>query len=234
MVKNYFDEKDIQINFKGKLYITKKPLDAKNLKNLKSELKDTKINFENLITLNQIHSNKIIKIENLNNKEFEADALITNIKGIPLMVYGADCVIMSIIDCKKNIIAAVHSGWRGTYEKICKKVIEIFLNDFKSDIKDIKVFIGPSAGPCCYEVKEDLIDKFESIFKNDINDFYKIKKEKIFLDLWKINEHLLIESGVLKENIVNNKICTMCNVKDYHSFRKENTKKRIGLIVQLD
>ena len=151
-----------------------------NLKIVKRKInKDCK----NIILLNQIHSNKFIFInKNFKKKrKFKADAIITNQKKLPIGVLTADCVPILICDKKKNIIAAIHAGWKGAYKNILTRVIKFML---KKDchIKDIHVAIGPCISQKNYNVKEDFFKKFIKKDKKNTK-FFKKRKNLLYFDL---------------------------------------------------
>ena len=151
-----------------------------NLKIVKRKInKDCK----NIILLNQIHSNKFIFINKNYKKKrkFKADAIITNQKKLPIGVLTADCVPILICDKKKNIIAAIHAGWKGAYRNILIKVIKFML---KKDchIKDIYVAIGPCISQKNYNVKEDFFKKFIKKDKKN-SKFFKKRKNLLYFDL---------------------------------------------------
>ena len=151
-----------------------------NLKIVKRKInKDCK----NIILLNQIHSNKFIFINKNYKKKrkFKADAIITNQKKLPIGILTADCVPILICDKKKNIIAAIHAGWKGTYKNILTRVVKFML---KKDchIKDIHVAIGPCISQKNYNVKEDFFKKFIKKDKKNTK-FFKKRKNLLYFDL---------------------------------------------------
>lgn len=215
--------------------ITLKNIDAKSREDIELICKEEGFNIKNLTSNLQIHSD-IVNLVNEDNigQKIEGDALITNISKVPLLVFTADCVPIGIIDKNNNAIGVVHAGWRGTYDKIAQKTIDKMLKNFNTDPKDLICVIGPSIGPCCYEVSEELVKKFNTILTNCNQKFYIIRDNKYYLDLWKINEYILENSGVKKENIINLNLCTSCNCDNFHSYRKHNqTQQRIGMIMEI-
>ena len=151
-----------------------------NLKIVKRKInKDCK----NIILLNQIHSNKFIYINKnyMKKRKFKADAIITNQKKLPIGILTADCVPILICDKKKNIIAAIHAGWKGAYKNILIKVVKFML---KKDchIKDIHVAIGPCISQKNYNVKEDFFKKFIKKDKKNTK-FFKKRKNLLYFDL---------------------------------------------------
>lgn len=228
-----------EINLKNggfaKVVITDRNYDAKNSEDMKNIFKAYELNYDNMTDCKQIHSDiiRIIKEKDVGITD-EADAMITNIKNVPLMIYTADCVPIVLVDTNKKVIADVHAGWRGTYSQIVVKTIKLMLNEFKSNLDDIVCIIGPAIGPCCYEVSEELVNKFNTIVTNKDCKFYIIKEGKFYINLPKINSYLIEKCGIKKENIQNLNICTSCQNDKFYSYRKDNkTDKRIGTIVQI-
>ncbi|WP_414698639.1 peptidoglycan editing factor PgeF [Peptacetobacter sp. AB845] len=234
---NDFITKEIKFKDGGfaKVVITERKYDAKNKEDIKVVFDECGLNYENMTDCKQIHSDivRIIKKDDIGVTE-EADAMITDIPQIPLMIYTADCVPIVLVDTNKKIIADIHAGWRGTYAEIVVKTIKSMLNNFGTNPEDIVCIIGPAIGSCCYEVSKDLVDKFNTIVTNKDFKFYIIKEDRFHIDLTKINSYLLEKCGVKKENIHNLNICTSCQNDKFYSYRKDNkTDKRIGTIVQI-
>ena len=175
----------------------------------------------NLKTINQIHSNKVKIIHSLNDdtSNIEADALITKSPNIILGILTADCAPILIQDPLKKIIAAVHIGWKGAYNKILERTIEE-LSNLGSDIKNIKLAIGPCIGPASYEVGKDFYLKFTK--KNIINKnfFEEIKLNKYKFDLPKYIYHQAIDIGVQAKNISNTNKDTFTDKKNFFSYRR--------------
>lgn len=235
-MKNYirFEEFDKKCDFVN-LAFSNINIDMASKSDKEDFCKELNMNFENLTNNKQTHSDivNIIKKENIG-KIKEGDALVTNLKKTPLLVFVADCVPVAIVDPNKEAVALCHAGWRGTYSKITQKSIENMEKLYGTNPEDLVCVLGPSIGPCCYEVSKDLIEKFNTIITNRDEKFYIIKESKYYLDLWKVNELILTSCGVKKENIVNLNICTSCNSDKFHSYRKHNqTTKRLGMILEV-
>ncbi|MDK2586203.1 peptidoglycan editing factor PgeF [Romboutsia sedimentorum] len=235
-MNDFINVKDIKDNIDFiNLAITLKDVDAKLKKDMLRVCNTGNFNFENLSSNIQIHSDIVNVIDKDNiGKKVDGDALITNIKNVPLLIFTADCVPIAIIDKKNKAIGIAHAGWRGTYDKIAQKTIECMSDNYFTNAQDVVCVIGPSIGPCCYEVSKELIEKFNTIVTNKEEKFYIIKEEKYYLDLWKINEYILKCAGVKEENIINLNICTSCRCNEFHSYRKhDKTPKRIGMILEI-
>ena len=174
----------------------------------------------------QIHSDKVEDVDDINKKYTEIDGLITDIDGVSLSLRFADCTPILLYDPVKNVIGNLHSGWRGTVKKIALKGTIKMINDYGCNKEDVLCFIGPSIGKCHFEVSEDVKDIFKETFSYLLNEnefiFIGDKKEgeqKYFIDTNIINQKLLEEAGIKKENIVMSNICTACNSKYMHSYR---------------
>jgi len=167
---------------------------------------------KDIFLLNQIHSNKLIFIDKnfkFNKKRIKADAVITNQRKIPIAVLTADCVPILLYDNKKNIIAAIHAGWKGAYRGIIKNVINFMLKKGCEE-KNIYAVIGPCIGKTNYNVKDDFKKKFlKKDKKNKI--FFSNKKNKIHFDL----------SNYVKSQLLFNKI-TNIDMKNIDTFDKKN------------
>ncbi len=159
-----------------------------NKKNVKKNLKIVKnkicIKSKEIFLVKQIHSNKFIFINEkskITNRSKEVDAIITNKKNFPIAILTADCVPILIYDNKKNMIAAIHAGWKGAYKGIIKNVINFM---FKQGCKsgNTTVAIGPSISKNSYEVKKDFKKKFVKKDKKNII-FFKDSNKKIYFDL---------------------------------------------------
>ncbi len=181
------------------------------------------LNVNTVATLNQIHSDNIIEY---NGTIADADGFFTTQKGVFLGIKFADCCPVIFMDIKKKIIASIHSGWRGAFLKISKKMLHIFYN-LGSKNEDIIVTLGPHICGNCYEIKDDVASKFDSRFV--------IKKgNKQFLSLRDSIIDSLIESGLKIKNINDMQICTYEN-KNFFSYRRNNLSGRnIGGIFLLD
>lgn len=228
-----------KINFSDGRYahivITTRKYDAKNINDIKDVSNKYNINIANLKDCKQIHSSIVHNISSVYDiPGREGDGMVTSLKGIPLMIYTADCVPVVIIDTVKGVVANIHAGWRGTYEKITANAVNIMKNEYGCSTKDMKCIIGPSIGPCCYEVSKELIDKFNTIITKEDLKFYIIKKDRYYLDLWKINQFILEECGIPSSNIECMDLCTSCKNDMFFSYRKDNaTSKRIGTIIEI-
>ncbi|MCY6484025.1 peptidoglycan editing factor PgeF [Clostridium aestuarii] len=208
-----FKEDNAEIYFstaRGDLDFNKNTqLGLKNINKLKNWF-----NLERVGYLNQIHGDKVYKYDGM---IYDGDAIITDKKRIAIGVFTADCVPIIVYDKNKKVIAAVHSGWKGTIKNISIRAIEKMIEDYNSEVKDLKIYIGPHNMGCCYEVSEELILQFKSLelYKDiDISIDRKLNLQKCILkQLWSI--------GIENNQINTLNICTFCSKKyKLHSYRK--------------
>ena len=152
----------------------------KNLEVVKKKISNSA---KNIFLLNQIHSNKLVYIDNNYKltKKPKADAVITNQKNLPIAVLTADCVPILIYDNKKRIVAAIHAGWKGAFKGIIDKVIRFMVKKGCS-LKNITAVIGPSISVKNYEVKDDFMKKFIKKDKKSLK-YFKIENNKLYFDL---------------------------------------------------
>lgn len=146
------------------------------------------------------------------------DGFITNEKRLCLITMAADCVPIIFFDTVRHAVGVAHAGWKGTAQMIPMHLINAMRSAFNTDPKDLVVGIGPSGGPCCYEVGDDVIGEVEKNFDTKI----VIKKinGKTTFDMWEANRITLIESGVKPENIEISGICTITQNDTFFSARK--------------
>lgn len=191
----------------------------------------------NIYRAKQVHGTDILIINDQDNMEvssLEVDGLITNKKAIGLSTYHADCVPIYYYDNIKGVIGLAHGGWKGTLNNINEIILKNMVKAFSCNIEDIQVAIGPSIGPCCYEIGSDVEELFKERYPNYV-DIVIYKNDKIYLDLWKVNKNNLINLGIDKNKIFSSGFCTSCNLDTLYSYRKEKgTKNRMIAAIVLN
>lgn len=190
----------------------------------------------------QVHSDKVIYIDEKSVCEAEprdnfiesVDGLITDQTGAVLITYYADCVPLFFYDPVKHVGGVVHSGWKGTSKQIGKRAVERMTEVFGSRPQDIIAGIGPSAGQCCYEVDDAVIDRFHWM-KDSIQTYLKPSQSgRYLIDLKAINRAILVSAGIPKESIEISGHCTMCQNDLLFSYRVEKPKQgRMAAILAL-
>lgn len=203
---------------------------VRTLNSLKNEF-----NVNDVIYLKQIHSDSILKYttngENITDSE--GDAIITNEKDVIIGVFTADCVPIILVDEINGVGAAIHSGWRGTFESITFKTIKKMKDEYNIDEKNVKAYIGPHIRECCYEVSEELklqfINKKNNIDKELLFDGNNLNLEACILDDLK-------RAGIDDNNISTLNLCTYCNkdIKLYSYRKSKGTYGRMFAFITLN
>jgi YfiH family protein len=195
-----------------------------------------------LVSLKQIHSDVIRLFDVAPSEPCQGDASVTNRPGLLLGVQTADCVPILLVDPKKRAVAAVHAGWRGTFQRIVVKAIGQMQMQFKSNPSDLLAAIGPSIGGCCYEVGTEVATQFLSQFAQAPEWFDEFRTgdepnpiqwlnmmppghqpppKNVLLDLRKANRSQLLDAGLRPQNIFVSDFCTACRRDLLFSYRKE-------------
>lgn len=186
----------------------------------------------------QTHTNNIEIIEEQPAGIYQIqdiDGLITSQKNKTLSLTFADCICLLFYDPEKNIIANIHSGWRGTYQEIAKTAVQKLKEKYNIKPEKLICAIAPSIRECCFEVDEEVKEMFYEKFKS-IGAIEKIikttNKNKYYIDTVLINRIILNREGLKNDNIIESKICTKCNSNKLHSYREEKEKsgRNTGII----
>src|SRR5262249_43212473 len=198
-----------------------------------------------LIALKQIHSAVIWPFAYMPKEPCKGDASLTKTPGLLLAVQTADCVPILLVDPKNRAVAAVHAGWRGTLARILEKTVGDIHSRFNSNPSDLLAAIGPSIGPCCYEVGAELVTQFGSQFA-DAPDYFDEPRtgeepnplqwlnmmppghqpppKNVHLDLPKANHSQLLAAGLREKNIFSSGLCTACHPDLFFSYRKQGPR----------
>ncbi len=180
--------KDVIANVKKNLQLVRKKISKKA---------------KNIFLVQQIHSNKFVFIDEKYNKKIKpkADAIITNQRYLPIAILTADCVPILICDNKKKMIGIIHAGWKGAYKGIIDRVIKFMIKK-GCKLKNFTIAVGPSISVKNYEVKEDFRKKFLKKDKKNLK-YFKIKRKKLYFDLTKYVQALLLKSKIKNIDILN-------------------------------
>ncbi len=199
------------------------------LENRQILAKSVNISLDSFVILNQIHNTNVAVVTSTmrGNGVYSrdtalcgTDAMVTNQPDICIFVMSADCVPLLFFDPVNKVIGACHAGWRGTIKKAPLATIKTMCKTFGSIPADIIVGIGPSIGPCCYNVGGEVIDSVlrtfgstDSLIRFDNFDWQP------YFDLWATNKYLLLEAGIKDNHIELASLCTQCHHKDFFSSR---------------
>lgn len=180
-----------------------------------------------LVKTNQIHQATVRTVtaadlgRGLHEREPDADGLVTNLPGVTLAVYSADCIPVLLYDPVKRVIAAVHAGWRGTALKIAAGAVEKMIREFGSNPAYIRGAIGPGIGPCCFETHEDVPRAMLAAYGPGAQEYITpLPGGKFRVDLKELNALALREAGVPEEQIERDSDCTACHPEKYWSHRR--------------
>ena len=199
--------------------------------------------YTKVVKTNQDHTNNIKIVKNkvnndspdFNLHEYDRiDGLITNKSNIILSTTNADCILLLLFDPVKRVIANVHSGWKGTLQRISVVAVNKMIGEYGCNPNDIICCICPSIRKCHFEVDKDVKEQFYNEFKdlNEIDDIIEKKSDnKWNIDTVLINKVILEDLGLKQNNIIDSGLCSVCNCDQIHSFRVE--KDGYGLATAL-
>lgn len=190
---------------------------------------------EDLVTSDQTHTANVRKIEERDRGNgitkprpyTDVDGMITNVPGLVLATFYADCVPLYFVDPVRRAVGLSHSGWRGTIGRIGAVTVQKMREAYGSEPADLYAAVGPSICQDCYEVSEDVIERFMQSFEKRYWEslFYKKENGKYQLNLWEANRRILLESGICPEKISMPGICTCCNPEFLFSHRASHGKR---------
>jgi polyphenol oxidase len=146
-----------------------------------------------------------------------ADIITTRNAGVAVAVQAADCVPLLFLDSATGAVAAAHAGWRGTAAGVAQSATRAMAQHFGTRAGDLVVAIGPSIGPCCYRVGDDLLAAFGPQGRRW---FYRLADGWV-LNLWTANRDQLVDAGVRSENIHVAELCTAMQAELFDSFRRD-------------
>jgi YfiH family protein len=171
------------------------------------------ISLEELAIPKQVHSS-VVRTVGAPGSYAECDALVTNVRRVFLCVSVADCAPILLYDRKKEVVAGIHAGWRGTAGRIVERTIHVLRDEFQSSPENLIAFIGPCASVCCYSVGEEVAAQFDNAALHRIDG-------RVFLDLKEANRQQLAEGGVPRSAIEVSPLCTIGESMLLHSYRRE-------------
>ena len=166
----------------------------------------------------QVHGARVVTAAAPCGPGDEADAVVSRTAGVAACIAVADCVPVLIADPASGAVAAVHAGWRGTVARAAVAAVEALATQGGSRPSDLLAAIGPSIGPCCYEVSPELADRFEAAFGPGVVDR---RRSAPRLDLWEANARALSAAGILPDRIDRLQRCTSCERPLFFSHRRD-------------
>lgn len=211
IIKGISEKKDGNMKIVGESIVT--------INNRRNFLQKEGFDSNNLVMASLDHGNKVIVVSEKDKGKIHNgyDGLVTNETDLILGVTAADCLPIYFWNEQKTVIGIAHAGWRGVKSEIVKEMIQIFVEKFSCDTRDIYVEVGPHIKDCHFEVRGDLVKAFSEF----LDCFRKSDDSaKIFIDLGKIVQRQLIKIGLGINNIKISTECTYCNDK-YFSYRRD-------------
>lgn len=200
--------------------------------NYKRVMSASGIDAKSVVLTNQQHTNIVKVFDSKPTQPFifaddAVDGFVTNKQDVCLSAFVADCVPVIIADPVNRAVACVHSGWRGTAQKISKNAVELMKDHYGSNPAELIAAIGPCIMDCCYEVGKDVLDGF-----GNPEFFTKKPNGKYMLNLVKANIRVLEDAGV--KNIYASNECTFCKSDLYYSHRATNGKRgNMAALIQI-
>ncbi len=169
---------------------------------------------DRLTQVRQVHGSLVLHVSAPERATREADGLATS-HDLVLGVMSADCVSLLLAD-DEGRVAAAHAGWRGTLAGIATEAVAA-LATLGADVRRIRAVLGPSIGPCCFEVQRDVSD----LFVAQDPDVLRERSGRHYIDLWRYNQKLLMRAGLPDEHIAASPPCTRCDAARFYSFRRD-------------
>ena len=178
-----------------------------------------------LLSVKQVHGTDALLVDRplAEQDRFDGswDALVTDQPGVTVAVRTADCVPVLVYDRRKRAVAAIHAGWRGAVAGIVPRTIELMVSRFRSSEEDMLVSIGPSAGPCCYEIDEAVLTPLRS----GLSDWQEVVRGyqgvKARLDLKELVRRQVSHAGIKPDHVTAVNLCTICHDDLFYSYRRD-------------
>lgn len=189
-----------------------------------------------LVFCGQVHSDTVgvVSRADAGTRLDATDAVVTDVPELPLLILTADCAGVSLYDPIKRVIGLAHAGWRGTAAGVAARTVERMMDEYGSDPGDITAGVGPSIGPCCYEVGTEVADAFHAQQPLVAGHVFTGRGERWMLDLWRANTLQLVTAGVFEANIECARLCTSCRTDEFFSHRAEGRRTgRFGAVMML-
>ena len=188
-----------------------------------------------IVCSDQTHTNHVREVSEadcgkgyLREKDYtDVDGLVTNVPGVVLATFYADCVPLYFVDPVHKAVGLSHSGWRGTVSDIASETVGKMQELYGSDPAELLAAIGPSICQSCYEVSEDVIEQFRAQYDERLwpSLFYKKENGKYQLNLWEACRRNMLRAGILPQHIEVTDICTCCNPQILFSHRASHGRR---------
>ena len=194
------------------------------------------VSLEQMVSCYLVHGADILTINTANRQQVmgHADGLITRDLDVYLFMRFGDCTPLIFFDPVQHAIGLTHAGWRGTMQNAAGATVSAMVDEFRCQPIDIVAVVGPSIGPCCYEVGQDVMAAAAETFVDSSSLFIRHNgnPNHAHFDMWEANQRQLVEAGI--ERIIQTRLCTACRTDEFFSHRAENgSTGRFGVIIGL-
>ncbi|RQD70488.1 MAG: laccase domain-containing protein [Tindallia sp. MSAO_Bac2] len=212
------------------------------IENFKRFSQALKIDWKNLVLSDQIHETEIRVVSEqdigsgiIRLKKYKGiDGLITNVPGIPLATFHADCTSLFYIDAVKRVAGVAHAGWRGAFAGMAGKMAHRMKTVYGSKAENIQVGIGPGIGKCCFLIREDVYNQIK-VFPQYVTRLSRVNDEQWRLSLESVHENFLKLEGIPTGNIFKSGICTCCEKERLFSHRRMGEERgNHAAVIQLN
>lgn len=185
--------------------------------------RDVGVGHDALVRLRQVHGACIHDTLSTPVDLPQADIAFSARSDRAVAVQVADCVPLLVVDDAGGVVAASHAGWRGTAADVAGVSVRELMVRHAARAGQLRAAIGPSIGPCCYEVGAELRDAFLSAgwHAGDIARWFLEREGRLFLDLWRTNADQLERAGVPSDRIHVSRLCTACDADWFYSYRRD-------------
>ncbi len=178
-----------------------------------------------VVSVTQVHGTDVLVLDRPVDRDEtfagEWDALVTNRPRVLLTVRTADCVPVLMHDPVGRVVAAVHAGWRGAIAGIVPRTLTILRRRFGTDPSTLRIGIGPSVGPCCYEVDAPVLRRLRALVPGWQSILRAGRRGTGMLDLRELVRGQAEGAGVQGEHIQTVRVCTVCYPDLFYSYRRE-------------
>lgn len=197
---------------------------------------------DRLVCAKQVHSDSIRTVTMADagkgfflDRDYEADGLITDVPGLMLMVFSADCIPVLLHDPVRRVVGACHAGWRGTALGIAAKTVKKMQSVYGCNPADLLCAIGPGISQCCFETNGDVPEAMKHALGTTADRFIAAENSgKFHVDLKAINQHWLQLAGVPADQIAVSDACTACDEKTFFSHRRDgNARGSLSAVIGL-
>lgn len=181
----------------------------------------------------QVHGKRVVVARPADGGQVlgQADALVSNSSGVFLTLRFADCTPLLFFDPVAGAVGAGHAGWRGTMQNVVAAVVQAMHTEFGSRPADIRMVIGPSIGPCCYQVGDDVRHAAQTAF-DEPEPLFDHRPDGMYFDMWQANRRQARQAGIAQVTV--SELCTACRTDEFFSHRAEKGRAgRFGAFIGL-